>query len=91
MDEANKSALRAEVELLTRVYLEDGGKIEKVPTGKGALVEMTAQERVRAFSFFGPKCSRAGSWVLRRQVVGQKRTTRTLSRKKSAGALGHWG
>ena len=60
MDEANKSALRAEVELLTRVYLEGGGKIEKVPTGKGALVEMTAQERVRAFSFFGPKCSRAG-------------------------------
>ncbi len=55
MDEANKSALRAEVELLTRVYLEGGGKIEKVPTGKGGLVEMTAQERVRAFSFFGPK------------------------------------
>ncbi len=55
MDEANKSALRAEVELLTRVYLEGGGKIEKVPTGKGGLAEMTAQERVRAFSFFGPK------------------------------------
>ena len=31
--------------------------IEKVPTGKEALVEMTAQERVRAFSFHRPKCS----------------------------------
>jgi hypothetical protein len=47
----------AEVELLTQIYLEGGGKIEKVPTGKEALVEMTAQERVRAFSFHRPKCS----------------------------------
>ncbi len=57
MDDGNKSALRAEVELLTRVYLEGGGKIEKVPTGKGSLVEMTAQERLRAFYFHRPKSS----------------------------------
>jgi hypothetical protein len=57
MAEANKSTLRAEVELLTQMYLEGGGRIEKVPAGKEALVEMTAQERVRAFSFHRPKCS----------------------------------
>jgi hypothetical protein len=57
MADANKSTLRAEVELLTQMYLEGGGRIEKVPAGKEALVEMTAQERVRAFSFHRPKCS----------------------------------
>jgi hypothetical protein len=54
MDEAGKSALRAEVELLTRRYLESGGRIDKVPTGKEALLEMTTKERLRTFSFFGP-------------------------------------
>ena len=49
MDEAKKSTIRAEVELLTRKYLERGGTIEKVPTGKEALAEMTAKERVRTF------------------------------------------
>ena len=49
MDEAEKSAIRAEGELLTRKYLERGGTIEKVPTGKEALAEMTAKERVRTF------------------------------------------
>jgi hypothetical protein len=52
MDEAEKSALRAEAQLLTRRYLESGGTIEKVPTGKEALAEITAKERLRAFSFF---------------------------------------
>ncbi len=70
--------IHAEVELLTRVYLEGGGKIEKVPTGKGGLVEMTAQERVRAFSFFGPKFK----W-------SAKRTTRLMSASSTLGALGH--
>jgi hypothetical protein len=69
MDEANKSALRAEVELLTRVYLESGGKIEKVPTGKGGLVEMTAQERARPFFFFGAKFK----WSAKKDAVAPHR------------------